>query len=433
MATAAENSIDPRRLIAESSALRGKPEPEMTESERAVYEKIEPILSARPEFGLRLLQGMTPASALETKTSPAFEFMHGNALYSMERFGEAEARYRNAVEGNPGFIRAWSNLGILYYVQKRFAEAAPCFSQAVSLGDHDPATFGMLGNAFEKTGNTVSAEMAYMQALAAEPTNANWAEGLLRIYIADQQWTKAETLVRTLLANHPQDTRYWAAYVHLLLSSNRKLEATALLERMSATDLIREKDLILLADLYAELRLTAEALATWVKVAVTQPLLVEQKQLQFARGMIATRAWDDALTVLEALASAQLSAAGNIARLEARVELEIARKRWVEAKGQLGVLLEAAPSNGNAWISLGRICLAEADPAKAVEAFERAHEIPESEYRASIELTNIAFKNRDYARCLRLLDHALSIQPSAAIENFRNQIQNLLPPERQKK
>lgn len=427
----AATPLDAARLIEESSQLEKPPEPEMTAAERSVYEKVAPILATKPAFALRLLTAMNTSSGSTTQRSPAFEFMLGNAYYSAKNYTEAEARYRCAVERNPNLVRAWNNLGVLYHVQGRHADAVPCFSRSVTLGHRDATTLGLLGNSLEKTGNTVSAEMAYMQALATEPANANWSEGLLRIYIAEKEHAKAETLVRALLASHPQEARYWATYAHLLLSAGRKLEATAILARLAATGLTREADLILLADLYAEQRMTTESVATFARVAATQPELAERRLLQLAKNLSGQRLWDAAIAVLDALAQSRVTPQGRVASLETRAELELDRRNPTEAKRAFEALIAEAPANGNAWIGLGRVYLAEADPAKATEAFERAFEIPEASYRACIELSNIEFKNHNYQRCLGYLDHALSIQPTVALQTFREQIRNLVLPEKQ--
>jgi len=427
---AIDPAIDPSRLIRESSGFLEELGPEMTEAEQAVYDKVAPILSKRPAFALKLLKSMagtTPDGA--SKPTPAFEFMLGNAFYTVNDFAAAETKYRSAVEQNPAFVRAWKNLGVLYYVQDRYAEAAPCFSKAVALGDRDPTTYGLFGTALEKTGNTVSAESAYMQALAVDPANINWTEGLLRLYLADKQQGKAETLVLTLLRTHPREAKYSLTYLNLLLSTQRKIEAIALLQRMSETGLAREEDVALLADLYAFEQMTAEALATLDRLAISQPELAGQKRLRFARSLIAARRWDLALTVLETLAQAPAASPRRIAYLEARVDLELARKNWIGAKSELQTLLKEAPLSGSAWLGLGRVHLAEIEEAEAIAAFERACEFPETAYRASLELANIACKHRRYAQCLDHLDRALGLQPSAAVESFRNQIRNLVPAE----
>jgi tetratricopeptide (TPR) repeat protein len=427
---ASDLAIDPAKIIGESSNFLKKHEPEMSESEQAVYEKVAPILAARPAFALKVLNAMTASSDPNARSSPAFEFMMANAVYVAGDYPLAEAKYKSAVERNPSFIRAWNNLGVLYYVQDRYAEAVPCFSRSVTLGDHDPTTFGLLGNSFEKSGNAVSAEMAYMQALAGDPANINWTEGLLRIYLAEKQHAKAETLVQTLLKNHPREPRYWQTYATLLISCDRKMEAIALMDRMRATGLALTEDLALLADLYVEQRMTSDALATFARLAAVQPLLAEQKLLRFANVLIAEKVWSDAATVLGVLGKTQLSVPGRIACREARVELEIARKNWPVAKEELELIIKEAPSNGNAWIGLGRVYLADTEQAKAAEAFEHAYKLPESSYRASLALANIEFKNRRYVQCLGYLEHALGIQKSTTVENFRDQVKNLIPQEK---
>jgi len=424
--------IAPARIIEASGDFLKKIEPEMTEAEQAVYDKIAPILSRRPQLALKLLKSMagtTPDGA--SKPTPAFEFMMGNAFYAVNDFSAAEKKYRSVVERNPAFVKAWKNLGVLYYVQNRYAEAAPCFSRAVALGDRDPMTFGLFGTSLEKTGNAVSAESSYLQALAADPANINWIEGLLRLYLADKRLGKAETLVLALLKAHPQEAKYSLTYLNLLLSSQRKLEAISLLQRMSDTGLAREEDVGVLADLYAEQQMIPEALATLDLLAKSQPELARQRLLRLARTLIAARSWNGAATVLEALSQATHSSPARIAYLETKVELELARKHWIDAKRELQALLEEAPSSGTAWMGLGRVHMAETEEAEAVAAFERAREIPESAYRASLELANIACKNRRYAQCLGHLDHALGIQQSLAVQNFRNQIRNLVASETQ--
>jgi tetratricopeptide (TPR) repeat protein len=378
---------------------------------------------------LKLLTAMSTAPTEDEKPSPAFEFMVGNAHYAAGQYEGAEAKYRSAVEQNPAFMRAWNNLGILYHVQDRHADAVKSFSKSVSLGDREPTTLGLLGNSLEKTGNRVLAEMVYRQALAADPENINWTEGMLRIYLDEKQYPRAESLVRALVKSHPQESRYWLTYANLLISSDRKIEATALLERMQTMNLAHEQEMGLLADLYADQGMTPEVLVLCRRIGASDPLRAEQKLRQFARTLIADRSWTEVSKVLEVLTQLPLSPAGTVDRHKLCVEMELGRKNWIGARRELEILLNVAPGDGDAWIGLGRLCLAEAEPSQAIEAFERAYAIPESSYRASLELTNIEFKNRHYERCLTYLDHALSLQRSAAVENFRKHIRTLIPPE----
>ena len=134
--------LDPKRIINSSYSFLKEKEPEMTAEEYAVYEKVVTSLSSNPEFALKLLEAMMGD---KEPPSPAFEFILANVYYSAGQTDQAEARYLSAVKRFPSFIRAWTNLGVLYYTADKFALAQPCFSKAVTLGDHDPATLGLLG------------------------------------------------------------------------------------------------------------------------------------------------------------------------------------------------------------------------------------------------------------------------------------------------
>src|SRR4051812_34103860 len=74
--------LDPKRIINESYSLKRNAEPEMTEEEYALYEKIVDMISVQPEIALKFLETMIAASE---KPSPAFEFVLGNVYYSNNR------------------------------------------------------------------------------------------------------------------------------------------------------------------------------------------------------------------------------------------------------------------------------------------------------------------------------------------------------------
>src|SRR5262249_19134023 len=159
--------LDPKRIINDSNSFLKEREPEMNAEEFALYEKMVTLLTTDPQLAVRLLEGMLIES--KEPPSPAFEFILGNAYYNSNQVAKAETRYRSAVNRYPTFIRAWNNLGVLYYSAGRYAEAAPCFAKSVSLGDHDAVTFGLLGYSLEKGEDLVAAELAFMQASATDP------------------------------------------------------------------------------------------------------------------------------------------------------------------------------------------------------------------------------------------------------------------------
>jgi tetratricopeptide (TPR) repeat protein len=421
VARASEPKLDPKRIINDSNSFLKEREPEMTEEEYALYQKVVTMLSSNPDFALKLLEAMMSD---KDQPSPAFRFILGNAYYAAGMNDKSEANYRSAVTSYPTFLRAWINLGILYYSTGRYAEAVPCFSKAVVLGDRDSTTFGLLGYSLQKQGDLVSAEMAYMQALSGDPSNTFWKEGLLEICIDGKQFTRAESLVKNLIKEQPSDTRYWLTYANILLAEGRKLEATVLLETAAGTGVANVEELTMLGDLYAEQNLVPEAAEIYRRILTPSNAVGEQKLLHYTEVLISAGRLDDAQRVLGML-KPETASRGGVDVLQTRADLLAAQRKWPEERRVIDDLLKIAPLNGRALISLGRAYVAEDDVARATLAFEAAYGITGSTYVASLELANIEIKNRHYTKSVEYLQRALSIEKTDAVQDFLVRVKTL--------
>lgn len=417
--------LDPKRIINESNSFLREREPEMTAEEYALYEKVVTMLGTNADLALKLLEAMMHE---DKAPSPAFELILGNAYHAAGRAKDAEKNFRSAVTRYPTFLRAWNNLGVLYYGESRFAEAVDCLSRCVSLGDRDPVTFGLLGYSLDRTGNAVAAEMAYMQAVAGDPTNADWKEGLLRIFVQGRQFGRAESLARSLMKEHPETTRFWFAYANILLAENRKLAATTMLEVAVGTGVGTTDETSLLGDLYAEQGFVDEALETYQRVLALSAPFGESKMLRYARMLTAAGRFEQATAVLLALPPTLSTTAAQERQL-ARADIHSAQKQWPAARRELDALLALAPTHGPALLRLGRTWAAEDDHARATFSFEAALQDRATTYDASLELANLALKDRQYAKAAEYLRKALAIEKTDAVEDYLAQIKTLIPSE----
>jgi tetratricopeptide (TPR) repeat protein len=323
-------------------------------------------------------------------------------------------------------MRAWNNLGVLYYTSNRFADATTCFSKAITLGDREPTTFGLLGFCLEKEGNVVAAEMAYMQALSGAPTNSEWKEGLLRICVEGKQFGRAESIVRNLIKERPLEKRFWLTHAGVLLALERKRDAAVVLETAMGIGAAGAEELLLLGDLYADQNLATEAVAVYEKALGPARGRGEQKLLRLARAQIGTGELTEAEQTLGALKN-DVTPEGRLALWQSRADLLIARQRWSDARAEIEELLKVAPLNGQALLTLGRTYAEEDDIPRAMLAFEAAYHIAGSTYRASLELAGLELKNRRYAKSVEYLEKALSIQKSEAVEDYLARIRTLVP------
>jgi tetratricopeptide (TPR) repeat protein len=414
--------VDPKRLVSESNSFLKEREPEMTAEEYALYETVVTMLGTKPAFALKLLEGMADE---KEKPSPAFEFILGNAYYAAGELDKSEASYRAALERYPSFLRAWNNLGVLYYSKERYADAARCFSKSVGLGDREPTTFGLLAYSLERESNFVSAEVAYLQAISGDPTNVEWKEGLLRICIQGGQFERAESIVKNLIKEQPAETRFWLTYANILVSERRKLEAIAVLEAASGVGIAGVEELTMLGDLYAESNLIAEATAIYQKVLKPSAAMAHERLLRYAEVLIAEEKYPEAERVL-AVMKGELPATTHLAFLQTKADLFMAKKQWANARREIEALLKIAPLNGRALLTLGSTYAHEDDIGRAIFAFESAYQISDSTYRASLELANLQIKNRDYASSVKYLEKALSIRQTDAVADYLARIKTLV-------
>jgi tetratricopeptide (TPR) repeat protein len=416
-----KGGLDPKRIINGSNSFLKEREPEMNAEEFALYERVVEMFETNAPLAVKLLEAMM---GNKEPPSPAFEFILGNAYYNADLVEKAEASYRSAVKRYPEFVRAWNNLGVLCYTAGRYADAVPCFSKAVTLGDRDPMTFGLLGSCLEREEDDVAAELAFMQALGGDPGNTEWKEGLLRVSIRQKQFARAESLVKKLVKDHPQETRYWLVYANILLSENRKLDATLVLETAAGTGVADADQLALLGDLYADQDFAAEALRTYQRLLAMAPEMGERRLLTLAGLQTNAGKYREAKETLDRL-EPKVAPARRVELLAARADWHVAQKQWPAARAQLEALLQLAPFNGRALLGLGRAFVAEGDPVHAQFAFEAAARVDEVKYAASLELANLELKNRHYGRSVDYLQQALRIERTDAVEDYLTRVKSL--------
>ncbi|MEJ2188904.1 MAG: tetratricopeptide repeat protein [Acidobacteriota bacterium] len=91
----------------------------------------------------------------------------GMVYYMLDRLADARAMFEKALEltGGKDYI-VLSNLGALYFDESRFAEAARLFERAVAIHDGDHAVWGNLGQAYAATNEPDKAERPFRRAIA---------------------------------------------------------------------------------------------------------------------------------------------------------------------------------------------------------------------------------------------------------------------------
>ncbi len=102
--------------------------------------------------------------ALARADSAEGRYLLGNAYSELERFEEAEAAYLKALELDPAYADARSNLAVAYYMLGRPAEAEETIRQVLSEHPQDADLHYNLGSVLAAQGRTAEAEAAFLAA-----------------------------------------------------------------------------------------------------------------------------------------------------------------------------------------------------------------------------------------------------------------------------
>ena len=116
----------------------------------------------------------------------------GIVLDNQNRYPEAEAAYRKALELAPDLVAAWINLGIALYGQDRYPEAEAAYRKALELAPDYFAAWNNLGNALDSQNRHPEAEIAYRKALELAPDSAHAWNGLGIVLDNQNRYPEAE-------------------------------------------------------------------------------------------------------------------------------------------------------------------------------------------------------------------------------------------------
>ena len=135
----------------------------------------------------------------------------GTTLLSLGKENEAEAEFKRSMALAPDYVAA-SNLGVIYYNQKRFAEAAEMTGKALQINDKDYRLWNNLAIAYEWLGEAEKAKHAFSEELARleqivplRPFDAEVHANLGAMYSQRHLRDKAKTQLDAALALSPDD------------------------------------------------------------------------------------------------------------------------------------------------------------------------------------------------------------------------------------
>lgn len=136
----------------------------------------------------------------------AASFNTANSYYQMEKYPEAAAGYRKAVDYSEGkFAPALFNMASVYYRLKQFPECIAAYHRALKLEPQNISGWLYLGEAYSRTGDKVGALRAIEKAYALDKNDISIVYQLSEANIALGDFDRATAVIREGFAAHPDE------------------------------------------------------------------------------------------------------------------------------------------------------------------------------------------------------------------------------------
>lgn len=279
-----------------------------------------------------------------------------------------EALWRDTVTKNPPAVMAWLNLADTYARAERYDEAIATFRRAVEIKPADPDGWNDLGNVLVLTGRAAEAVPYFEKAIALKPGLAPAHNNLGNAW---RELGRGEEALRCYRRAVELDATYAGALNNLggqLAELGRGPEARLILERALQA---KPGDAAVLDNLAGALRDTGDMAAALVRheAALSRAPLRAEFQANYGRTLMALGRTADGVA---AFARA----------LELKPALIAARSRYALALAGVGRLTEAlavlergvalVPESVEARLNLGTALAQQGRPAEALVQFETA-------------------------------------------------------------
>lgn len=406
-----------------SYGVQSELEPKMTQIEVASMQKILPLMDSDPEAAARKLQGLAKPNA-----SAVFDFTLGNLAFQKDQPEEAAARYKTAIAKFPNFRRALRNLGLIQVRLGQYDDAVRSLSRVIELGGGEGLTFGLLGYSYAATGQSLSAESAYRNAVLLQPDLVDWKIGLAQNLLKQQKYAEVVVLSAELLERGPDRVDLWLLQAGAYVGMGQPLKAAENYEILRRMGKATVASLVTLGDIYVNEGLWDLAGSAYGSALDADPQQDAAHPLRWINILSQRGAVPQARALLDHCKTAygerlDGGARNDLLRQEAR--LAAAEGADAEALRVLQEIVALDPLDGEALMLLGQHYTRAGDLDQAQFYYERAESLEPFEAEAKVRRAQILVRQSKYRDAVPLLKRAQELKPRDDVARYLEQVERL--------
>lgn len=348
----------------------------------------------------------------DIELSVAMLTLKAQIFFSLEKFAEAEKTYLAAIARKPHLIRAHADLGQLYLLTDRPLKARESFAKAVAFGANDAVIHGQLGYLNLTHFGPYTAISEYQQALAIEPDNSQWQQGLLAALSQAKMFESAQALITELLAKEPENIDLWLNKAALAMEQGATEEA---LSSMEMALLMGDQDRVnLKATVQLHLQLGSYHRAVEL---INQDIALHSVKMktidEYLSWLRQAEMYDQAQEVLQTLQPqvANFNNQDESLYHYQRAEIYTARNASTQADSAFQRAIDLDPTNGRALIGYARYNQNKKQYAQAEMLYMRAAGMDDFAKSATLGKAQLYIDMLDYRAALEALREAYTRYP----------------------
>jgi serine/threonine-protein kinase len=188
----------------------------------AVYVTLARVHNGKGQYNLAL-QEIQQALKLEPLAPDAL-LGEAAVFASMGQDDKAESTYKKAAALRPQYWAGYYEWGVFHYLQKRYADAATQFEQALKITPDNAMVHATLGGVLQLLGKDAEAEKHLKQSIELQPSYAAYTN-LGALYYRERRWAESAAVTKKALEMNRSDWRAWSNLSIAYEWMNRKNEA----------------------------------------------------------------------------------------------------------------------------------------------------------------------------------------------------------------
>mgnify|MGYP003647601607 CR=1 FL=1 len=348
----------------------------------------------------------------DLELSPAMLTLKAQVYFSLKMYDEALSTYQAVLARKPELVRVHADLGQLYLIRQDYNNAREHFAKAITFGSNSALILGQLGYINLMQHGAFSAISAYQQAMALEPNNLQWQQGLLAALTQAKMYPAAQALLQELIEKRPNDAQLWLNKAALALNSYQPDEALVALEMAIILGEDNTKNIKTAAQLHLQLNSFPRALEL-ISQHVKSTSLDMSLLNEYLMWLGQTKMWDYAEQLLDSV-TPQLSSLNNTEQsmyYSHRARIQQIQQHPKQADDFYTMALDKNPANAETLLSYADFSASQKHYVRAELLYMRAEGIDTSSKQALLGRAQLYITIKDFQSALVQLKRAFSKFP----------------------